>query len=185
MVRLSEREGRIWAKRLGDPPACPVGDFAAEAHIDPVAAVDGATAAYVAEMRRPFECLCQAEAQLAGLLVLAAASGQAIADHPMLELVSGSLEEAVDGVRSIHAPEAGRHHHAHILFAVRAFRLALDAARRCLMRHDEKAVAMALAPLRVAHQHLVWATVALPGLEVVKLSEACCAHYRGPPRRTR
>jgi hypothetical protein len=184
MIKLSEREGRSWAKRLSDPPACHVGELAAEAHPDPVAAVDGAIAAYIAEMRQSFECLRQAEAQLAGLLVLAAASGQAIADHPMLELVSGSLEEAVDGVRSIHAPEAGRQHHAHILHAVRALRLALDAARRCLRRHDEKAVARALAPLRVGHQHLVWATLALPGLEVVKLSDACCAQHAHPPRPT-
>jgi hypothetical protein len=34
-----------------------------------------------------------------------------------------------------------------------------------------------LGPLRAAHRHLLWATAALPGFEVVALSQACCAQH--------
>lgn len=179
MLKRAEREGRTWASRLIDPPALPIGDTWPDA--SPAAAcgapIDDATAAYVAAMRDPFERLRQAEAQLAGLLVLAAASGQAIAGHPMLDLASEAVTEATDGIRAVTAPEPAVHHHEHVLAAMRMLRLAVSAARRCLLRSDDAAVDAVLGPLRAGHRHLLWATAALPGFEIVALGEACCARH--------
>ena len=182
MPSLSTSAGKRFADRLIDPPSLPLG-AAADVPMDATKTeIDDATAAYVAGTRASFDGLRQAEAQLAGLMVLAAASGQAIAGHPMLDMVSEAVREAADGIRAVKAPPAARHHHAHVLQALDGIWLALGSARRCLVRRDEKAVAAVIAPLRSAHQHLLWATAALPGFEVVALSQACCAQHTIAPR---
>jgi hypothetical protein len=179
MHHLSARDGKSLADRLTD---LPVGEMpVAPADCQP-SKVDDATASYVAAMREPFEGLRQAEAQLAGLMVLAAASGQAVAGHPMLEMASDAVREAADGVHAIKVPPRTRHHHAHVLQALDEIQLAIGAARRCLIRRDEAEIAAVIAPLRAAHQHLVWATGALPGFEIVALSQACCAQHMNVPR---
>jgi hypothetical protein len=142
-----------------------------------MAQLDDATTAYVLEMRGPFELLRQAEAQLAGLLVLAATGGSAIAGHPMLDLAADAFKEAVDGVRSRKVPPPARHHHRHVERAAHGIGLAIAQARRGLRRCDDAAIGAVLAPLRAAHQHLIWAASALPGFEVVALSQACCAGH--------
>lgn len=178
-ARPGGREGRRLAGRLADLPPLPeIGPAGmGTPNAAGTAAIDEATAAYVADMQDPFALLRHAEAQLAGLMVLAAASGQAIAGHPMLELAAEAAREAADGVRSVRVAARGRHHHAHAVQAVRAIELALSGARRCLVRGDEAAIDGVLTPLRAAHQHLLWATAALPGFEVVALSQACCAQH--------
>jgi len=179
MHGLSESNGRKLAERLSEPPEVPLIDAAPDLPPPDCAAtrIDDATASYVAEMRGPFQGLRQAEAQLAGLLVLAAATGQAIAGHPMLDMAADAVAEAADGIRSIKVPPRAEHHHAHVLAALKALRLTLSAARRCLVRRDAAAIDAVLAPLREAHRHLLWATGALPGFEVVALSQACCAQH--------
>jgi hypothetical protein len=173
-------EARRLAGRLADP-LLPLPGIEAAAPAAPqttiAAAVDEATAAYVAGMQDPFALLRQAEAQLAGLMVLATASRQAIAGHPMLALAADAAREAADGVRAIRVPPRGRHHHVHAMAAIETLDLALAAARRCLVRGDEAAIDAVLGPLRAAHRHLLWATGALPGFEVVALSQACCAQH--------
>jgi hypothetical protein len=139
--------------------------------------IDDATAAYVATMRAPFELLRQAEAQVAGLMVLAAASRQAIAGHPMLDLAAEAVREAEDNIRSVQAPERAHHHHRHVVQALGDLQRAIAAARRCLVRGDAAAIEAVVAPLRAAHQNLLWATGALPGFEIVALSQACCARH--------
>jgi hypothetical protein len=182
MQKLSAYEGKRLADRLIDPPFLPLA-AADEAPIEPTATeIDDATAAYVADTRSAFDGLRQAEAQLAGLMVLAAASGQAIAGHPMLEMATEAVREAADGIRSVKVPRRAGHHHAHVLQALDQIQLALMAARRCLRCRDETAVAAVIAPLRSAHQHLLWATRALPGFEVVALSQACCAQHANAVR---
>ncbi|HVY98847.1 MAG TPA: hypothetical protein VHA35_05060 [Dongiaceae bacterium] len=182
MLSLSSEEGKRLADRLGDAPALPAGGEAPAVPLDGgPARIDDATAAYVAAMRAPFEGLRQAEAQLAGLMVLAAASGQAVAGHPMLEMAAEAVREASDGVRAARVPPRARHHHVHVLRALEEIEIAVAAARRCLVRRDEKAVAAAIAPLRSAHRHLIWATGALPGFEIVALSQACCAQHAALP----
>lgn len=183
MIKLSGCESARWADLAADPPSLPAGASAdAPPAADLSAPVDERTAAYVAGMREPFERLRQAEAQLAGLLVLAAAGGQAIAGHPMLALAADAVAEAVDAIRSIAVPALARCHRAHVLEAMRDLRRALAAARCCLARRDDAAIDAVLAPLRGAHGHLLRATAALPGFEVVALSQACCAQHAMPRR---
>jgi hypothetical protein len=181
MSSLSTYEGKRLADRLTDPPTLPLAG-AADVPNPMTAAIDDATAAYVADTRPAFDGLRQAEAQLAGLMVLAAASGQAIAGHPMLEMATEAVREAADEIQSVRVPPRAKHHHVHVLQAVDEIALALGAARRCLVRRDEAAVAAVIGPLRSAHQHLLWATGALPGFEVVALSQACCAQHAGAAR---
>ena len=177
MLKLSPRDGKRFADRLIDPPDFPLADLPTESTPCPAAGIDDATAAYVTALRDPFELLRQAEAQLAGLMVLATASGQAIAGHPMLDLAAEAIREAEDGIRTARVPAPARHHHVHLLQALRDIRTATTAARRCLVRGDEKAIDAVLYPLRAAHQHLLWATGALPGFEIVALSQSCCAQH--------
>jgi len=183
MLKLSAQDGKRLADRLIDPPAAL---FAASPEVPapcPMGEVDDATAAYIAGMREPFEQLRQAESQLAGLMVLAAASRQAIAGHPMLDMAAEAMRQAEDGIRVARVPAPARHHHAHVLEAMRTIQAAVQAARRCLIRGDETAIDAVLGPLRAAHQNLLWATGALPGFEIVALSQACCAQHTAGRRR--
>ena len=178
---LSRPDGKRLADRLDDLPEMPVG-YAGEAPaVCAPTQIDDATAAYVAKMRAPFELLRQAEAQIAGLMVLATASGQAIAGHPMLDLAAEAAREAKDSILAVAVPEGGRHHHRHVLQALRLIQLSVTAARRCLVRGDETSIDAVIAPLREAHRNLLWATGALPGFEVVALSQACCARHATTP----
>jgi len=182
MLKLSGRDGKRLAGRLADPPV-PLSADASEAPAPCLmGAVDDATAAYVTELREPFELLRQAEAQLAGLMVLATASRQPIAGHPMLDLAADAMREAEDGIRAVRVPPRARHHHAHVLEAMGAIQTAIQAARRCLIRGDETAIDAVLMPLCAAHQNLLWATGALPGFEIVALSQSCCAQHAAANR---
>jgi hypothetical protein len=185
MLKLSTRDGKRLADRLNESPSFASAALPEEPAPCPAVEIDDATAAYVAEMREPFELLRQAEAQLAGLMVLATASGQAIAGHPMLDLAAEAIREAEDGIRAPNVPVRARHHHLHVRQAMRAIQSAISAARRCLIRGDEAAIDAALGPLRAAHQHLLWATGALPGFEIVALSQSCCAQHATAPRPER
>ena len=174
---LSVREGKRLADRLGNLPTVPAGCVDGAPALCASANVDDATAAYVTAMRDPFERLRQAEAQIAGLMVLATASGQAIAGHPMLDLATEAAKEAEDVIRAVRVPERARHHHRHVLQAMTDIQRAVAAARQCLVRRDKRAIDAVIGPLRTAHQNLLWATGALPGFEVVALSQACCAQH--------
>lgn len=183
MLKLSASEGKRLSDRLIDPPVLPLDQLPDEAPAPcPMGAVDDATAAYVAEMREPFERLRQAEAQLAGLMVLATASGQAIAGHPMLDLAAEAVREAEDGIRAVKVPAPARHHHLHVTAAMREIQVAVKAARCCLIRGDEASIDAVLNPLRAAHRHLLFATGALPGFEIVALSQSCCAQHAAAKR---
>ncbi len=182
MLKLSARDGKRLADRLIDPPALSLADPPEAPAPSPMGSIDDATAAYVAAMRGPFDLLRQCEAQLAGLMVLAMASGQAIAAHPMLDLAVEAIREAEDGIRAARVPARARHHHAHMLEAMREIGRTIEAARRCLVHGAEAAVGAAVLSLRSAHQHLLWATAALPGFEIVALSQSCCAQHTAAKR---
>jgi hypothetical protein len=182
MLKLSARDGKRLVDRLSDPTMPLLAEAPEAPEPCPMGEVDDATASYVAELRGPFELLRQAEAQLAGLIVLATVSGQAIAGHPMLDLVVEAIRAAEDGVRAVKVPVRAGHHHVHVLKAMRAIHAATEAARRCLMRGDDRAIDAVLGPLRAAHQHLLWAAGALPGFEIVALSQSCCAQHAAAKR---
>ena len=143
--------------------------------------LDDATLAYVAATRETFDQLRQVAGQLAGVLVLAVASGQGVAGHPMLELAATALSTAADAVRGCRPPPRGAHHHRHLARALEQFGLALTAARLNLRAGNEAATDAIMAPLRAGFSELQSAANVLPGFEVVAFSQGCCARHAGPP----
>ncbi len=134
--------------------------------------VDDATAAYILETRKCFEDLRQVAAQIAGVLVLAAAGGKsATPDHPMLAAAAELHRAAFDTVRSVRPTVRARVHHHWLLQSAEALAGALYAARR--MEIDP-----ILIPVRAAYTHLQHAANALPGFEMVAFEQGCCGASR-------
>jgi hypothetical protein len=100
----------------------------------------------------------------------------------MLQLAAAAEREANDTLRTVKVPPRARHHHHHLMQAEASIDRAIDAARRHIQRNDDTAFDASLGPLKLAHRHLHWATVALPGFELVAMVDACCAgHGNGKP----
>ena len=73
--------------------------------------IDDETVAYILPAQKYFEDLRQVAAQLAGLLVLAAAgSKSAPPDHPMLEVAKQLHKSATAGIRGLRATERASAH---------------------------------------------------------------------------
>ncbi|HEY7388450.1 MAG TPA: hypothetical protein VH640_08070 [Bryobacteraceae bacterium] len=141
-------------------------------HSEPLRApVDDETAAYIVEARRQFEDLRQVSAQLAGLMVLAAAgSGCAGPHHPMLTSARRLHGEASDGVERARVPERARRHHWYLLAAAKALEDALEAAQSGL------AIDPVLIPLRAAYGELQRASNELPGFPMIAFEQGCCGN---------
>ena len=142
------------------------------------AAIDDETVAYILAARKQFEDLRQVAAQLAGLLVLAAAGGKsATPDHPMLRAAEQLLSSASEGIRNLRAPAQARTHHESLAQAANA----LERALSCVQAHLWRAVGgvaeidLILKPLREAYAQLRLASTALPGFEMISFEQACCA----------
>jgi hypothetical protein len=166
------------------PPASsslPLGRLAEE--------IDDATAAYVLATQAPFDLLRQAISQFAGVMVLAAAGARNDAAPDILDRVRDEQAEANDGIRicAADAPQRAAHHHRHLTQACAALGVALRAARDGDVRRGGDSLDDILTPLNAAYRHLQWATGALPGFEVVALSQGCCAAHVGlrAPARNR
>jgi hypothetical protein len=130
--------------------------------------VDDVTAAYILETRKCFEDLRQVAAQIAGVLVLAAAGGKsATPDHPMLKAADELHRAALDAVRSVRPTERARAHHHCLVQASEALSVALSAARRV-------EIDPILIPVRLAYAHLQRAGDTLPGFEMVAFEQGCC-----------
>jgi hypothetical protein len=120
--------------------------------------------------RRPFEDLRQVAAQLAGLLVLAAAGSQSAGPHhPMLTSAAQLHSEAVDALHHASVPPQARKHHGHLIDAAAALHTALVAAQTGI------AIDPVLVPLRAAYDDLQLASTSLPGFPMVTFDLACCA----------
>ena len=131
--------------------------------------VDDATAVYIVENQRCFEDLKQVAAQLAGLLVLAAAgSKEAAPDHPTLLIARELFREANQSQRSARPTERARKHHAHVAKAAEMIGAALQAVDGPLN------VDRILGPLRAGYSELEHAADALPGFEKISYAHACC-----------
>jgi hypothetical protein len=142
---------------------------------DLAAGLDDRTTAYVLKTRKPFGSARQAAGQLAGVLVLAAAGSRAVdPGHPMLGLAALAIEEAQDELRSCAPPPRGRHHHRHLLQAIRNIGEAVDRTRQRRTIGGED-VGTLLALLRSGWQELHRASATLPGFEIVAFDQACCA----------
>jgi hypothetical protein len=113
-------------------------------------------------------------AQLAGLLVLAAAGGKsATPDHPMLEAAEQLYRSAADGVRRARATERAKAHHQHLLRAAETLGDAVSRARagaRVGVQVDP-----ILKPLQSAYSELQRASRELPGFEIISFEHGCCA----------
>jgi hypothetical protein len=130
--------------------------------------VDDATAAYILETSKCFEDLRRVAAQIAGVLVLAAAGGKsATPDHPMLDAAAELHRGASDRLRSIRPTPRSRAHHHCLMQAADALTIALLAAKR--MEVDP-----ILLPVRTAYAHLQRASDTLPGFEMVAFAQGCC-----------
>lgn len=148
------------------------------------AELDNRTTAYALTMVGPFEALRQAAAQLAGILVLAAAGSRtATPDHPMLLLAYRSHDEAIDGIRTATPPLPGRHHHRHLTRAAVWIGRALTRARISARPGGTLDLDATLHLLRCGWQELQWAAGALPGFEIVAFEQGCCAVH-APGRQT-
>jgi len=133
--------------------------------------VDDATAVYILETRKCFEDLRQVAAQIAGVLVLAAAGGKsATPDHPMLKAAEELYREAVDRVRGARPTERARPHHRFLTQAADALKIALAAARRL-------ETATVLPPVRDAYGYLQHAAQTLPGFQMVAFDQGCCGGH--------
>ncbi len=142
-------------------------------------ALDDATVAYALESYRAFEDLRQVQAQLGGLLVLAAAGGKsAMPDHPMLDAAREIYRGAEERLRTLRATPRAGHHHRHLLGAAHALDEALAAARQHLRRRaGAPDIEPILRPLRRAQMEMERVTRLLPGFDLVDFSHGCCAEH--------
>lgn len=135
--------------------------------------VDSDTALYIQQVHPYFEDLRQIAAQLAGWLVLSAASAQSNAktagpEHPLLSSARRLYGNAREGVETSRPTPSARAHHRHLAEAARSLGVALDAARGIQ-------IDPVLIPLRLACAQLERAARELPGFEMVEFSRGCCA----------
>lgn len=144
--------------------------------IKPGSELDVTTVSYVLDMRLPFEDLRQVAAQLAGILLLAAAGSKlATLKHPMFGVASTSYERAMDSIRSVTVPQRARHHHHHLMKSARLIGNALTFCRSSgALKAD---LDLILSSLREAWNQLKLAAAALPGFEIVAFDQACCAEH--------
>jgi hypothetical protein len=143
--------------------------------------IDDGTVAYVLDSRKHFEDLRQVTAQLAGLLVLAAAGARAAApDHPLLETAERLFHDASDGIRSARVTVRARPHHQALLQATAAVRHALDAAHHHLGRGARVDIDPVLTPLRAGYAHLQRAADVLPGFDMIAFDQGCCGRAWRP-----
>jgi hypothetical protein len=148
--------------------------------------IDDQTAAYVIDSRKHFEDLRQVIAQLAGLLVLAAAgANDAAPDHPLLATAEQLFDDAVDGIRHARVSVRARQHHHGLLAAIAAVRQALDAAHTQLGRQSAHVdLDPILTPLRAGYAHLQRAADALPGFDMIAFDRGCCARSESSVSRS-
>jgi hypothetical protein len=110
--------------------------------------IDDDTVAYILEAQKYFEDLRQVAAQLAGLLVLAAAGGKsATPDHPMLGAAQQLHESAAARIRSLRATPRASAHRDYLSRAAAALECALSSAQKHL-RPAERGVAVEQSSIR-------------------------------------
>jgi hypothetical protein len=144
--------------------------------VNPGSELDAPAVSYVLDMGPPFEDLRQVAAQLAGILLLAAAGSKlATPRHPLFEVANASYERAMDSIRSVTVPQRAKHHHHHLLESARLIGNAIASCRT----NGALAVDLdlMLSSLREAWDQLRLAAAALPGFEIVAFDRACCVEH--------
>lgn len=137
---------------------------------------------YVIAAQPRFDLLRQSAAQLAGLLVLAAAGGRCDGGHPMLACAREAFGSASDATLGIVPPSGAKHHHHHMIAVVGNMKQAFAAMPAALASRDRTSVDAAYLPLSAAFRQLQQASRCLPGFEVVDFGQGCCAGHAGNRR---
>ncbi len=139
---------------------------------------------YIETVEPLHEQLRQLLTQVAGysLVVMGRDKPPVFLDGPVAQArdAFAPLRAALAAVR---VPERARHHHRHMVLASEALQRSLDCLTVCLGRRaDDPARDMLSRTLKATAGHLRFATRALPGFEMVDLSQACCAFHAGSAR---
>jgi hypothetical protein len=138
--------------------------------------IDDETVAYILLAQKYFEDLRQVAAQLAGLLVLAAAGGKsATPDHPMLEAAERLHASAAESIRGLRATSRASAHRDYLSRAAAKLECALSSAQTHLWHAGRGAeIEPILNPLQATYAQLRLAAGALPGFEMISFEQACC-----------
>lgn len=140
---------------------------------------------YVVAAQGRFDGLRQCAAQIAGLLVLAAAGGRTEPGHPMLGLAHNVHATAADATYAARVPPGAEHHHRHMTAAAKALAAALKAMPDTLAKRREGAIDKAFRLLQAGYRELQNASRCLPGFEIVDFEQGCCAEHVGLRRSKR
>ena len=142
--------------------------------------VDDALLRFVLEVRPAFDLLRDAIAQTAAVLVLAASGNSDAAAHPMLVIAKDHACKARERFAALRPIVAAQHGRRHFLLAEENLRAALEqmakshrrlgASRRGIDIDETYALLVA------SQKDLKFAAIALPGIEVVSMSESCACH---------
>ena len=143
--------------------------------------LDDATTGYVLAARAPFDAMREATSQFAGIMVLAVAGARNDAAPLVLARVRDEHARAHEmiAMRSGAVPARAAHHHHHLSRACEALGAALTAAAQGIHLRDDVSLDRILGPLNAAYRHLQWAVGALPGFEIVAISQGCCPTHAG------
>lgn len=172
------REPALLGDAVEMPPAVSGDDFAGQ--------LDDATIDYVLAAQKSFRKLRQAISQMAGVLVLEAAStsaGRIEIVRNGLELASASLAEVKDLLAAARPTVRSLHHHYHLKRAIAEVERAMAAVKPADRVAIPGATSVDILPLlKTAWTELSAAGRALPGFEVVDFSQACCAFHHNNKR---
>lgn len=142
--------------------------------------LDDDTISYVLAAQKAFSKLRQAISQIAGSLVLDAASdrGSGLSEEGY-RLAQASMSEVADLFASAEPTQRASHHHHHMRLAIEVVAEALASRRYSagLLRglQSERDI---LPLLKAAWTELASANRALPGFEMVDFGQACCAFHQ-------
>lgn len=134
---------------------------------------------YVVACQPAHERLRAVLTQLAGLSLMTMLGRETTFDRETpLRLVRASLSETEEMLAGLPVPPRAAHHHHHVSEACRALARACDlASGDPITRNTEPAKRDLSRQLRLAADHLRFAGRALPGFEMVDLTQSCCAAH--------
>jgi hypothetical protein len=134
---------------------------------------------YVVACQPVHERLRDLVTQLGGLslMVMLRREGAFDRDTP-LRRAREALSELREALRGLPVPHRAAHHHHHMFEACHAIGRAGDLLAGDPLTRDAEAARLALSrELRSAADHLRHASRALPGFEMVDLTQSCCAAH--------
>ncbi len=142
-----------------------------------------AALAYVVACQPLHERLRDVVTQLGGLSLMTMLRREGAFDRETpLRLVREALGNIGEALRALPVPHRAAHHHHHMTEACRAAAGAADLIADRRLTGNEEAARLALSrELRAATDHLRFASRALPGFEMVDLTQSCCAVHAAAP----